>query len=94
MSRLTPTVDQQEARTFTMAWVEEANRSREQHAVKGESGNMPPTTHVQYLGMAGMFLGRALYFAAVGNSSEARSALIKTVATLFEAWRLDPEDHA
>lgn len=84
--RATPRCDPDEVTAFTEQWVEAADREREQrshHEPDHDSGLAAP----QWLAVASMYLGRAIYYTAWRNLTEARAALVNTVAMLFEGWR-------
>jgi len=84
--RTTPRCDEAEVATFTQEWVEAADRDRDHrsHQDPDHDADLVPG---QWLAVASMYLGRAIYYTAWRNLTEARAALVKTAAMLFEAWR-------
>lgn len=84
--RMTSRCDPGEVTMFTEHWVDAADRDREQRG-KRDPHHDTGLEVGQWLAMASMYLGRATYYTAWRNLTEARTALIKTVAMLFEGWR-------
>lgn len=83
--RISPPVEREQAAEFASRVIAEANHARELRASRPDP-QVPGTSPLQFLSMASMYLGRAIYYTVAGNSQEAVQALLQSAATLFEAW--------
>lgn len=86
--RLSSPCDRTEVVGFTTQWLTVADLDRELRARQaGDSEQENRRSPAEMLGMAAMYLGRAVYYVTIGDARETQMAILKTAGLLFEAWR-------
>lgn len=82
-----PGAEPADLRPFGRALATEVALARERWTRPADPDDVPQSPSL-FLGMASMYLGRAVYAAIQGDQLETKSAVIKAAAMLYEAWRL------